>query len=292
MRILTFEGHGGLKAGRLQGDRVVELAFPDVATLLREAVKEERDWRLLAESRGTREYDLESVLIAPIVAKPTKTFCVGLNYLSHVTEMGRETPKYPTLFAKFPCAFVGSRDDILLPALSDRVDWEAEVGVIIGSPTRYARGKDASRAIAGYTVANDVTARDWQRRTKQFLQGKTFDRTTPIGPVLVSADELEDVNDLELRCTLDGEVMQEARTSDLLFDQFDLVEYASQICTLEPGDIILTGTPGGVGDGRQPPVYLQEGQVLETFVEGVGMLRNRCVKEERPCREGPEEDRP
>ena len=216
---------------------------------------------------------------APIVLRPSKVLCVGLNYRTHILETGRELPDYPTLFAKFADSLLGANDDLALPAVSDRPDWEVELGVIIGRPIHRATPAEAAAAIAGYTVMNDVSMRDWQRRTVEWLQGKAFERVTPAGPYLVTPDDVGDAADLEIRCSVDDQVMQRSRTSDLLFGPAEIAAYASQIATLRPGDLIATGTPGGVGDARTPPVYLKPGQVLRSFIEGVGECVNRCVEE-------------
>ncbi len=193
--------------------------------------------------------------------------------------MGRELPAHPTLFAKFADTLLGARDDLVLPAVSEEVDWEAEPGVVVGAPVRRASTAQAAAAIAGYTVLNDVSMRDWQWRTTEWLSGKAFEATTPVGPWLVTPDEVGDAADLALRCEVDGRVMQSSRTSDLLFRPADLVAYVSRITTLRPGDLIATGTPGGVGVARTPRVFLAPGQVLRTVIEGVGECVNTCVAE-------------
>jgi acylpyruvate hydrolase len=217
---------------------------------------------------------------APVVPSPSKIFCVGLNYRGHILEMGRELPAVPTLFAKFAASLIGPRDRLVLPAVSDQVDWEAELAVVVGRPIRRATATEAAAGIAGYTVLNDVSMRDWQWRTSEWLQGKTFEASTPVGPWLTTPDEVGDAADLEVRCEVDGVVMQRARTSDLLFGPADVLAYVSQFITLAPGDIVATGTPAGVGAGRDPKVFLQPGQVLRTVVEGLGECVNECVKEE------------
>jgi len=223
---------------------------------------------------------LAGTRLAPVVPKPQKIICLGHNYLSHIKEMGAEPPSHPTLFAKFALSLIGPRDPIVLPAVSQSVDWEAELALVVGREVRHANQTDALAAIAGYTVLNDVSVRDWQRRTKQWLQGKTFESTTPVGPVLVTPDEVDHARDLEVRCEVDGQLMQQARTSDLLFRPADIVAYVSDIITLEPGDIISTGTTSGVGAGRNPPVFLKPGQIVRTAIEGIGELLNECVPEQ------------
>jgi acylpyruvate hydrolase len=218
---------------------------------------------------------------APVVPRPSKVICVGLNYRAHILETGRELPQYPTLFAKFADTLLGARDELVLPSVSERVDWEAELGVIIGRPLYRATPEQAAAGIAGYTVVNDVSMRDWQRRTLQWLAGKMFERSTPAGPYLVTPDEVGNAEDLEVRCEVDGVVMQQSRTSDLLFGPAEIASYASQVITLRPGDLIATGTPGGVGDARKPPVYLRSGNTLRTAIEGLGECLNYCVEEEK-----------
>ncbi len=217
---------------------------------------------------------------APLVTHPGKIICQGLNYRSHIVEMGHELPSHPTLFAKFREALVGAHDDIVLPTLSHQVDWEAELALVVGTRVRHASPDEAGAAIAGFTVANDVSMRDWQNRSLEWLQGKTWEQSTPVGPTLVTPDEVGGVApDLAIRCEVDGVVRQDARTSDLVFPAPHLVAYASEFVTLEPGDLVLTGTPAGVGHGMAPPVYLQPGQDVRTTIEGVGELRNRCRPE-------------
>src|SRR6266498_23149 len=247
MRLVTIRTANGTRAGRVQDDRVIDLAAADLATL---------------------------------VPRPSKVICLGLNYASHIQEMGRELPKYPTLFAKFPGTLIGAYDPILLPRVSEQVDWEVELGVVIGRPARHVSGDEAIAAIAGYTVVNDVSVRDYQTHTNQFLAGKIFERTTPVGPALVTLDELPGGGaDLAVRCEVDGQVMQHSRTFDLLFGPAEIIAYVSEIITLEPGDLIATGTPAGVGAARTPPVWLRPRQVVRTVVEGVGECVNRCVPE-------------
>jgi len=195
--------------------------------------------------------------------------------------MGREIPEFPTLFAKYPEALIGPADDILLAPESDAVDWEAELAVVIGTTVRRARGGSAEAAIAGFAVLNDVTMRDWQYRTMMWDQGKTWEATTPLGPYLVTPDELPGGvrPALDLSCRVNDEVVQSANTGDLVFDSVALVEYISTILTLRPGDVIASGTPGGVGHARKPPRYLAPGDVLTTDISGLGIARNRAVAE-------------
>jgi len=275
MRLVTVRREDGTRAGRLDGDRIELLPYPDVGTLLAEP-----GWGDLAEVRG-EEVPSKDVVFAPVVPNPNKIICLGLNYKAHIEEMGRELPSHPTLFAKYAVSLIGARDPIVLPPESQAVDWEVELAFVVGARARRVKAADAAKVVAGFTVFNDISMRDWQMRTLQFLQGKTFENSTPVGPAVVTLDEVPGGidADLAISCEVDGEQMQKARTSDLLFPPAALVEYISTIMTLEPGDIVATGTPNGVGAGRNPPVFLKPGQTVRTTIEGVGELLNPTVAE-------------
>jgi acylpyruvate hydrolase len=273
MRFATIRiGAGATTAARLVEDTLIPLDADDVGALLATG-----DANGVAERPGAPAVRVSEADFAPVVTSPSKIICVGLNYRTHIQETGRELPEYPTLFAKFAQTLTGANDDLVLPSVSQKVDWEVELAVIIGQPVYRATADDALHAIAGYATSNDVSMRDWQRRTLQWQAGKMFERTTPVGPYLVTPDEVDHARDLEIRCEVDGEVMQQARTSDLVFNSADIIAYTSQTITLLPGDLILTGTTGGVGDARKPPVYLKDGQVLRTYIEGLGECVNHCV---------------
>ena len=273
MKLATIRTTAGTAAVRIDDDGddrgAVELGAADLGEFLANP-----DWKAAAAAADGPRHDLDGLDYATLVPRPEKVFCVGLNYRSHILEMGRDLPEYPALFAKFARALVGAHDPVEMPAGSDQVDWEAELGVVIGAEVRHATPEQAAAAIAGYTVVNDVTARDFQYRTIEWLQGKTFERSTPVGPWLV----VDEGTPGEISCEVDGDVVQKADTSDLVFSAAELVAYISQIITLVPGDLIATGTPGGVGHKRKPPRYLAEGSELVTRIEGVGELRNTLVK--------------
>ena len=273
MRLATLRTAEGPRAARVEQDRYVGLEATDVGALL--ALDE---WQERADAGGPA-YSLDTELDV-VIPRPGKIICVGLNYRSHILEMGRPLPEFPTLFAKFTDTLIGPRDAIELPAESDDVDWEAELVVVIGATVRRAGEEQASAAIAGFTVMNDVTVRDWQFRTREWLQGKNFERTTPLGPLVVTPDELPGgVRPvLPISATVAGEKMQGADTSDLLFGPVDLVRYVSSMITLRPGDVIATGTPGGVGHARNPPRYLQDGEVVTVEIGGIGRLDNVAVR--------------
>ncbi|MEO6123816.1 MAG: fumarylacetoacetate hydrolase family protein [Ilumatobacteraceae bacterium] len=271
MRLVTVRYKGATRAGRVEDDRVILLPFVDVNELLVQP-----EWMAAAASTGDSIELVESDL-APVTPRPPKIICLGLNYMRHIREMGREPPDFPTIFAKYTSALIGPRDPIQMPSVSENLDWEVELGVVIGSPARNVTVDSALDHVAGYTVVNDITARDWQRRTSQFLQGKTFEATTPVGPCLVTPDELPlGAKGLAVRCEVDGVVMQDDTTDELIFDVATSIAYLSQIFTLQPGDLIATGTPDGVGAGRTPPAWLRRGQTVRTVVEGVGELLNIC----------------
>jgi acylpyruvate hydrolase len=281
MRLATIRVGDTTRAVRLDDDAAIELGAADLVEVLRRP-----DWRTSAREADGPSHPLDTLDYAPLVLAPEKIFCVGLNYRSHILEMGRTLPEHPTLFAKFSRALIGAYDDIVLPAASQEMDWEAELAVVIGTPVRNASPYEARAAIGGYTVLNDVTARDWQYRTLQWLQGKTFEATTPIGPWLVTDDAGDtdggaSAGGAELSCELDGETVQRADIGDLVFGPAELVSYISQIVTLMPGDVIATGTPGGVGHARKPARYLADGSVLTTRIAGIGECRNICRQEVR-----------
>jgi acylpyruvate hydrolase len=274
MRFATVRTASGTSAARLDGDDLVLLNSSDVGALLAEG-----DLDRAGHDEAGSSIKVADADFATLVTRPSKVFCVGLNYRSHILETGNTLPDYPTLFAKFTAALIGAHDDIILPSVSQRADWEVEICVVIGSPLRHASPEEAQVGIAGYTVLNDISIRDYQRRTSQWLQGKTFEHTTPVGPYLVTGDEIGDGLDLEVRCEVDGEVMQLDRTSELVFGALDVVTYCSDVLTLQPGDLLSLGTTGGVGDARDPKVSLKAGQVVRTVIEGIGECVNTCVDE-------------
>jgi acylpyruvate hydrolase len=273
MKLSTVRIDGATAAVRVDDDTTATVidGCADVSALLSTP-----DWKAIAQNASGSTIVISTADYAPVVPNPGKIVCVGLNYATHIKEMGRELPEYPTLFAKFPEALIGPHDPISLDPASEKVDWEAELAVVVGAPVHRATEAEAAAAIAGFAVLNDVTMRDWQYRSVEWLQGKTFEATTPFGPQLVTPAELPGGvrPALDLQCAVDGETVQAANTSDLVFDPVTLVAYISQILTLNPGDVIATGTPGGVGHARKPPRYLADGAVLTTEFQGLGSQRN------------------
>jgi acylpyruvate hydrolase len=269
MKLATVRLDGRTAAVRVDDGEAVEVGAPDVGALLAGA-----DWRPRSEAATGPGHPVTGLDYAPVVPRPSKIICVGLNYREHILESGLPVPEFPTLFAKFTPALIGAFDDIQLSSAAAQWDWEAELGVVIGAPAHRVDEPAAAAAIAGYTVVNDVSARDWQMRTPQWLQGKTFAATTPVGPHLVTADEAGHAHGIS--CAVGGELVQEASTADLVFGPAALVSYISTIVPLEPGDVIATGTPGGVGFARKPPRFLADGDEVVTRISGVGECRNTC----------------
>ena len=234
---------------------------------------------LEAAERSTAErVPIGQVHLLPVVPNPSKVICVGLNYADHIAETGRETPTYPVLFTKYASSLLGPTDDITLPPETAQLDWEGELAIVIGKAGRRIQIQHALDHLAGYCVANDITARDYQYKTHQWLQGKAWDNSTPVGPYLVTPDEV-DLTTAGIRTTLNGTVVQESTIAQLFFDIPTLIATISEFTTLRPGDLILTGTPGGVGYRRQPPLFLADGDAIAVEIDGVGEIHNRVRTE-------------
>lgn len=272
MQLATISYKGMQSAVLVKGDHVRVLPYAGLKELLDAGPSADR----LDQEAGQELPSADVTFLQPIIT-PEKTICVGLNFRGHAIEAGFALPDHPTLFAKYGCSLIGPYDEIEMPSVSTEVDWEAELGLIIGKRVRFASEAEAAEAIAGYTVVNDISMRDWQMRTSQFLQGKTFERSTPVGPVMITPDEVDHARDLALWCSVNGEEMQRSTTADMIFSPAEIVAYVSQIMTLVPGDLIACGTPAGIGGLRKPPVYLRSGDVVTTGIEGIGVLTNRCA---------------
>ncbi|MBM7570708.1 fumarylacetoacetate hydrolase family protein [Aquibacillus albus] len=223
-------------------------------------------------------YERDEVVLGTPVPTPSKIICIGTNYKDHVLEMKSEIPKFPVLFAKFNNALIGPEDAIEKAPATDKLDYEVELAVVIGKRASHAKKEDALDYIAGYTIGNDISARDLQKRTPQWLQGKSLDRSTPVGPWIVTTDEIQDPSALTVKSFVNGEKRQESNTEHLIFDVPYLIEFISELITLEPGDVILTGTPHGVGFAMDPPQLLQEGDTVTLEIEGIGTLENKVVR--------------
>jgi 2-keto-4-pentenoate hydratase/2-oxohepta-3-ene-1,7-dioic acid hydratase in catechol pathway len=249
--------------------------FAALATVLRAGPAALDAVRALS-ARDGREYSLDR--LGPAVPSPERILCLGVNYSEHAIEGGREIPTWPEAFVRGRDSVLAPYADLVKPALSTRFDYEGELGVVIGAGGRYIPADKALDAIAGFVVLNDASAREWQRAGTQWTAGKNFEGSMPIGPEVVTTDEA-DVTDVALTTTLNGTVMQSARTSQMIVDIPSAIEFFSSFTRLMPGDVIATGTPGGVGFARQPPVWLQPDDVIEVSIEGVGTIRNRVVAE-------------
>lgn len=276
MRFASFDHDGREGFGLLSNDTIVDLTgrlAPDVVTL-----KQAIAAGLLEKARDRQEtadgLPVEQVRLLPIIPDPAKILCVGLNYENHRRETKRPDSQYPTVFTRFADSQVGHRQPLLKPSFSDRFDYEAELAVVIGAPGRHIAERHAMDHVAGYACYNDGSVRDWQRHTGQFTPGKNFPATGGFGPALVTRDEIADYRQLPIRLRLNGTVMQEASLRDLIFPIERLIAYCSAFTPLSAGDVILTGTPGGVGDRREPPVYLQPGDIVEVDIGPVGRLVN------------------
>ena len=271
MRFASVTHEGRPLAVRVDGDHatalrgVSELGRGTPVSMLREAPLE-GDPVPISELR-----------FRPLIPAPGKIFCVGLNYLAHIQETQRDESDYPVLFTKFASSLTGPYDDVPVAPESEAMDYEGELVVVIGEPARRVAREDAMDHVAGYAVANDVTMRDYQYKTHQWVQGKAWDGCTPLGPELVTVDEAGDGTGLTLRTTLNGEVVQESSTDLMIFDIPTLVSTISEFASLAPGDLILSGTPSGVGDRREPPLRLGNGDVVVVEIGGIGRIENRMI---------------
>jgi len=288
MRLATIQTPHGPRVAALKNEKCfVDLHATDSALppSLRELLESGAS-ALEAASQAVRqnkavEYPSAQVKLLTPVPDPKKIVCLGLNYADHAKEGGVPVPKEPVLFSKYATALIGHEEFIVLPAVSNEVDFEAELVIVIGKAGRRLPADGALEHVAGYTIGHDVSARDWQFKKdgKQWMAGKTFDTFAPVGPLLVTGDEIKDPHGLDIRLRLNGTLMQESNTSQMIFKVAEVVAYLSTVFTLEPGDLIFTGTPAGVGFTRKPPVFLKHGDVVEIEIEKLGVLRNTVVKE-------------
>ncbi len=289
MKLATLRtgGNSTTAALTMEGNAYLPLPAADVGALLSDP-----QWRTTAAAAADAASDTDlvhaaGVELAPLLPRAGKVICCGLNYSDHILEMGRELPEFPTLFAKYADTLTGPADTIDVYG-SGSVDWEAELGVVVGLPLFRADQEQAQHAIAGYTVVNDVSMRDWQNRTLQWFQGKAFDASTPVGPVMVTGDDAGfgtaggggsggsgfHSSGFHVRGYVNSELVQSGHTGNLVFSPARLLSYISQFTVLRPGDLVLTGTPGGVGIGMKPPRFLKDGDVLSTEIDGIGRLEN------------------
>lgn len=286
MRLIAFQNKHGLPAlGARVGDGLIDLTSMGLPSSLDELLRQgeaglDTARQALARADSVPRLALDSITCLPPVLNPGKAFAIGLNYIDHAAESRFEAPKFPVIFHRYPSSWVAHQQALLRPRISTQFDYEAELVAVIGKGGRYIAKEKALEHVAGYSLFNDGSIRDHQFRSNQWMMGKNFDRSGSFGPEFVTADELPPgAVGLQLQCRLNGQVMQNANTRDMIFDVATLVTACSEAMELQPGDIIITGTPAGVGVARSPQVFLKAGDVCEVSVEGVGVLHNTVIDE-------------
>jgi 2-keto-4-pentenoate hydratase/2-oxohepta-3-ene-1,7-dioic acid hydratase in catechol pathway len=284
MKLVTFSDAKGRRVGIASGEGVVDLARAD-ADLPRDMVAliaQYASLRATLERAAKRppDYPRSAVKLHAPVPRPGKIMAIGLNYADHIAESGMKTPEHQIWFSKMPSSVTGPFEPIQLPKVSSALDYEVELVAIVGRGGRHVAKAEAAKAIFGYCAGNDVTVRDWQFKTPQWVLGKSFDTHAPFGPWIVTADEIDDPHDLGVRCFVNGEKRQDSNTKHLVFNVFDQVEHLSQAMTLEPGDAIFTGTPGGVGVAMKPPAFLKAGDVVRVEIDQIGAIEATVVPED------------
>lgn len=287
MRLVTYQGATGSAIGVREGNQIIELgkAAPELPTDMIGLLEAGETALALAKSASAQAGDdckleLASVKLLPPIPRPGKIICIGRNYAAHAAEGGAETPTYPEIFYRGPTTLIAHGDPIIRPKCSDKLDYEAELVVVIGKKAKHVSEADAGSVIAGYSLFNEGTLRDYQRKSSQWTVGKNFDNTGPFGPEIVTSDEVpEGAKGLRIQSRLNGQIMQDANTDDLVFTIHNLIYRLTECMTLEPGDIIVSGTPAGVGYARTPPVFMKPGDVIEVEVDGIGVLSNTIEDE-------------
>jgi acylpyruvate hydrolase len=290
MKLVNFLQNGtgriGALAARDGRELVVDLnrVDPRLPTEMRAFLEGGQSAHSLAEAAlvgaaRTDVVELANVVLSAPIPRPGKIICVGLNYRDHAEESNMPIPDAPTIFSKYTNSVIGPGESIVIPHVTDKVDYEGELAFVIGRRGRYVPEEEALDYVGGYMAFNDVSARDFQMRTSQWTIGKTFDTFAPVGPALVTADEIPDPHNLDLCVRIAGEVLQSSNTRNLIFSVQALIAYLSQVMTLEPGDVVATGTPSGVGFARNPPRFLRPGDVVEVEIQGIGTLANPVIAE-------------
>ncbi len=284
MKLVTFNHHQQTRIGAVVADTVVDslgqaqipndmISFLSAGGCASEAMQ-----ALIDNDQSTRLPLADVKLLAP-VPRPGKYLAISLNYADHIAETGKERPEYPSFFSKHSSCIIGQGDAIHRPKVSDKLDYEGELAFVIGQRCRHVPVEQAAQVIAGFTIANDVSVRDWQIRSPTMVLGKSFDTCGPLGPWLVTPDEIGDPHNLTLKTWVDGELRQDSNTRHMLFNCYEMIAYLSQAMTLEPGDVISTGTPAGVGVKMTPRGYLKPGQTVRVAIENIGMLSNPVIVE-------------
>lgn len=283
MKLISFKHNNEESFGVVTDQGVVDLKkqFNDKYNNLKSFLQDNGAEKLHSVNLDQVDYQLEDVKLLPVITNPEKIICAGVNYDEHRIEANREKTEYPTIFFRVAESQIAHEDPIILPIESDKLDYEGEIAVVIGKEARRVSEEEALDYIVGYSNYNDATIRDWQRHAHQWGPGKNFNGTGAFGPWLVTKDEIADDEVLELETRVNGEVMQKADTDLLIFSIRELISYCSKFTTLRPGDVIVTGTPGGVGFKRTPPYYLKDGDVVEIEVSKIGILRNTVQAEQK-----------
>jgi 2-keto-4-pentenoate hydratase/2-oxohepta-3-ene-1,7-dioic acid hydratase in catechol pathway len=279
MKLVSFRHVGKETFGIVDGASVIDLGNRGLGSNLREFVANGHLAKALEVPSDAQRVALDAVEFLPVITDPQKILCVGINYLSHVKETGRDVPKYPMIFTRFADSQTGHRQAIVRPNASQKLDFEGELAVVIAKKARHVKASDAFEYVGGYACYNDGSVRDWQKHSIQFIPGKNFPSTGGFGPWLVTKDEVGDPSQLSLTTRLNGQVVQEARTDDLIFSIPQLLEYCTTFTELNPGDVIITGTTGGVGAFREPPLWMQPGDVVEVEISKIGTLVNHITQE-------------
>ncbi|AEF22019.1 fumarylacetoacetate hydrolase family protein [Pseudomonas fulva] len=282
MKIASFTHQGRDSYGIVSGDEIIDLheLKASIGQDLKQAIAGNRLVELSADSLAELpRLNLADIQFLPVITHPGKILCIGINYATHMRETGRETPVYPMIFTRFADSQTAHEQPILRPKASHKLDFEGELAVVIGKTARHVKEADALDYVAGYSCYNDGSVRDWQKHTIQFVPGKNFPQTGGFGPWLVTADEIPDPQTLELTTRLNGEIMQHTSTADMIFDVRKLIEYCTAFTELAPGDVIVSGTTGGVGAFREPQVWMKPGDVVEVEIASIGILRNTIADE-------------
>ena len=282
MKLVSFRAKGAAHYGVVSGNGIVDLSprlgsrYADIKALIAANALAEAE---KAAKGASADFKLDEIQFEPVIANPGKILCVGLNYEEHRVETGRPKVENPTIFVRFSDTQIGHLQPIVKPKLSDKVDYECELAVIIGKGGRYIAEADAYSHVVGYSCYNDVSIRDYQNHTSQWTPGKNFPASGPFGPWMVTSDEMGALPDKRIQTRLNGQVLQSAKFDQMIFPVPRIIEYCSRFTTLNPGDVIVSGTPGGVGMRRDPPVWMKAGDTVEVEIDGIGILKNPLVAE-------------
>lgn len=285
MKLTTFHSDGKDRLGLIDGDHVIDFnkVQPQVDPDLRMALKSGVDLKAAANNAlasNAERLPISSLKLSALIPEPGKVICLGLNYFDHAKEGGREKPEYPWFFLRSASSLLAPNEDAILPKVSERLDYEAELAVVIGKTVKHSTMDNALDCVFGYSCFNDISVRDYQKKTPQWTIGKNFDKTGGFGPVLVTADELPaGAEGLNIQSRLNGQVMQSANTRDMIWGVAETIKLLTECLTLEPGDVIIMGTPAGVGQARTPPVWMKHDDIVEIEIEKIGLLRNKIKAE-------------